>query len=141
MFKENHIPRGIRNNNPGNIVRTKERWMGLSSDQRDPRFLTFQSIEWGYRALIKLLSNYIRLRKLDTVALIIQRWAPSHEKNTEAYISFVCRTTGLGRNQKLSADKATLTALAAAISEHENGRPARSREVEEGWRLFEQSVR
>ena len=46
----NNIPRGIRNNNPLNIERSKSKWQGLAEHQRDPRFAQFKSMTWGIRA-------------------------------------------------------------------------------------------
>ena len=36
------IPRGIRNNNPGNI-RHSDQWKGLTPEQPDPDFCTFST--------------------------------------------------------------------------------------------------
>ena len=44
-------PRGIRNNNPGNIRRNGDPWQGLAKDQTDREFFTFQSAVYGIRAL------------------------------------------------------------------------------------------
>ena len=40
------IPRGIRNNNPGNIRHGND-WQGISKEQPDPAFCTFVSPEYG----------------------------------------------------------------------------------------------
>lgn len=45
------VPRGLRNNNPGNIRLSKDKWQGLRERQEDKEFFQFVSIEWGYRAL------------------------------------------------------------------------------------------
>lgn len=45
-------PRGLRNNNPGNIRTTKDRWQGLRPQQTDPAFFQFTEMRYGYRALI-----------------------------------------------------------------------------------------
>ena len=52
------LPRGLRNNNPGNIRRSKDNWQGLAPEQTDPDFFQFTAPEWGYRALIKTLQTY-----------------------------------------------------------------------------------
>ncbi len=54
----NNIPRGIRNNNPLNIERSKSKWQGLAEHQRDPRFAQFKSMTWGIRAAFKTLQSY-----------------------------------------------------------------------------------
>lgn len=52
------VPRGLRNNNPGNIRLSKDKWQGLRERQEDKEFFQFVSIEWGYRALMRTLQNY-----------------------------------------------------------------------------------
>ena len=51
------LPRGLRNNNPGNIRITKDKWQGLREKQEDKSFFQFTEMKWGYRALIRTLQN------------------------------------------------------------------------------------
>ena len=37
------LPRGIRNRNPGNIRRSRDRWKGLAPAQTDPAFFVFDA--------------------------------------------------------------------------------------------------
>ena len=79
--------RGIRNNNPGNIEKSKNnKWQGMAESQPDKRFITFTSPEWGIRAIARILINYKDKYDLDTVKKIISRWAPPSENNTGAYV-------------------------------------------------------
>ena len=55
------LPRGLRNNNPGNIRITKDKWQGLREKQEDKSFFQFTEMKWGYRALIRTLQNYRKL--------------------------------------------------------------------------------
>lgn len=83
--------RGIRNNNPFNIRRGSSRWLGKvpHQDSSDDLFEQFTDIDYGLRAGIILLRNYIRQGD-DTYRKIITRFAPSCENNVEAYLNFVC---------------------------------------------------
>ena len=47
------VPRGLSNNNPGNIRLSKDKWQGLRERQEDKEFFQIVSIEWGYRALMR----------------------------------------------------------------------------------------
>ena len=133
----NMTPRGIRNNNPGNIRRSNDRWMGLRTKQTDPQFFQFTAPEWGYRALIKTLQTYRRKHGLRTIAELISRWAPTNENNTSAYIRSVCREMQVPDSYVPDMDaKGTMCALAAAISRHENGVPAVMEDIERGWELL-----
>lgn len=82
----NNMSRGIRNNNPANIIRGSK-WSGLSQIQPDSKFCTFIKVEFGVRALIYLLLRYYRDYKLYSVRDIISRFAPPIDgNNTEEYI-------------------------------------------------------
>ena len=125
-------PRGLRNNNPGNIRITKDKWKGLRPVQEE--FFQFTEMKWGYRALIRTLQNYHRLHGCRTIADYINRWAPEHENNTSGYISRVCREMQVPTTYVPDVeDKITMCAFAAAISQVENGTPAMMKDVEEGW--------
>ena len=97
--------RGIRNNNPLNIRRSADRWVGARAEQTDPSFVQFQSMAYGYRAAWKTLQSYYRrfcsLSQPFTVRTIITRWAPPSENDTEAYIKNVLRLSGIGGKENL----------------------------------------
>lgn len=129
--------RGLRNCNPGNLRLSKDKWQGLRPVQADREFFQFTEMRWGYRALMRTLQNYRRKHKCHTVADFITRWAPECENNTGAYIRSVCRDMQVPSVYVPDVDdKATLTAMAAAISKVENGVPADPKEVEAGWDLL-----
>ena len=121
----NTAPRGIRNNNPGNIERTGTQWQGMAPEQTDPRFLQFVSPEYGIRAMARILTNYQRLYGLNTVEQIINRWAPpvvngKVENDTGAYIRHVADALGVLPNQPIQVQD-HLPQLVAMIIKHENG--------------------
>jgi hypothetical protein len=113
-------PRGIRNNNPGNIDRRPGvNWQGMAPDQSaDPRFIVFSAPEWGIRAIARVLRSY-QQRGAVTIAQIISTWAPPGENDTTAYIASVSNEVGIPPNAPVSA--ANIPALIAAIVRHENG--------------------
>ena len=114
------ISRGIRNNNPGNIRRTQIAWRG-EVPGADKDFETFSSPEYGIRAMGKLLQNYGD-EGINTITKIINRYAPTNENDTGAYVRAVAKTTGLLPDQALTlTDPVILTALVKAIIVHENG--------------------
>lgn len=119
------LPRGIRNNNPGNIERGKDRWLGMSADQSgDPRFLVFDKPEAGVRALMRLLINYQERHDIKTLRQAINRWAPAGENDSSAYVQHVARQTSLDPDEPIDfLDEYICTAVAKAIIRHENGAP------------------
>lgn len=130
-------PRGLRNNNPGNIRLGGDRWMGEIRPSADSDFCQFCDMAHGYRALIKLLQNYRRRYGYRTIAEMINRWAPSTENNTSAYVCDVCRQLQVPSSYVIDVDdRESMCALAAAISRHENGVDAVMEEVYQGWDLL-----
>lgn len=114
-------PRGVRNNNPGNLEASSSNpWVGQTGS--DGRFAKFETPEHGIRALGRNLLSYQR-QGIDTVGEIINRWAPPTDNNdTAAYIKSVCAQLGVKADQPLDASNPdTLQALCAAIIKHENG--------------------
>ena len=108
-----NLPRGIRNNNPGNI-RWGSNWTGLDSKgkKKDSSFCVFVAPEWGIRALTKLILNYDRIYNVNTVEGIITRYAPSNENDTEAYIAHVCKVGGFEKDEELNVtDKDVMISL------------------------------
>lgn len=112
-------PRGLRNNNPGNIedgefARSLPGYAGS-----DGRFAIFDTPEAGTQAKTRLLGSYIQ-RGFDTPAKIINRWAPPSDNNPTAdYAAYVAQRVGLGVNDRVTPDQ--IPALAQAIAEFENG--------------------
>ena len=116
------LPRGIRNNNPGNIRLSSAKWRGQRAVQTDIAFVEFESPLLGLRALMVLLLTYYRRYDLDTVQSIINRYAPPHENATDHYAESVSKQLGVRRRQKLDLTRPdTLAGFARAIVKHENG--------------------
>ena len=120
-------PRGIRNNNPLNIRRSKDNWQGLRVLQEDKAFCQFESMEYGWRAAFVLLCRtyYVKYR-LQTIRAIITRWAPPSENNTEAYIRRVTDRTGIYADEPLDAPSehpSQWMAIAMAMAIVECGTP------------------
>lgn len=118
-------PRGIRNNNPGNIDWNRaNKWQGQLPHVTaiEPRFARFDKPENGIRAIGKLLQTYQRKYDLKTVEQIISRWAPGVENDTAAYVRAVEARTGTEPGAEVDlTDPKVLKGFAVAIIHHENG--------------------
>lgn len=101
---EERLARGIRNNNPLNIIHSNAIWQGQSARQTDPNFVQFKSMEYGIRAAVLLLRAYKR-RGIVTLANIVKRWCP--DETAESYIRNVCRLTGMSRIQIIDINHET----------------------------------
>ena len=127
-------PRGIRNNNPGNI-RLGARWQGMAEVQQDSAFITFKSPEYGIRAMARVLNNYQKLHGIGTIEGIIGRWAPSSENDTGSYIRSVSKALSIPASQPLVVAN-VLPELIPAIIKHENGKqPYSDSQIREGIAL------
>jgi len=113
--------RGLRNNNPGNIISNSIKWQGKIGT--DGRFIKFDTMENGVRALARILKVYQRKYKIDTIEGIIKKWAPPVENNTEKYIQFVSKNSGIDRKAKLNLqDSSQLYRVVDSIIKFENGK-------------------
>jgi hypothetical protein len=119
------LPRGIRNNNPLNIRRSKDQWKGVSLTQNDPSFCQFESFEYGWRAAFYLLTRtYYHKYRLYTIRSIVSKWAPPCENNSKAYVENVSRLTGIDPDEPIgipSERPARWIALGMAMAIQENG--------------------
>ena len=103
MAKSQKKPRGIRNNNPGNLE-WGQPWQGLvaETDRTDERFCQFRTPVDGIRAIARTLITYQDKRKapdgsrIDSVREVIGRWAPANENDTESYARSVAQLLGGG---------------------------------------------
>ena len=134
MTTTNGPPRGIRNNNPGNLRRSKDPWQGLASEQTDPDFFQFVSSKWGIRALARTLIAYQDKDGRNTVNKIIDRWAPPTENNPTAYVQAVAAGVGVAADDEIDVhDYLVLRPLTLAIIRHENGQqPYTDAEIDAG---------
>lgn len=117
------MTRGQRNHNPLNIrLSPGTRWLGQCTQQYDREFVQFQCDLFGLRAAFRILRTYIRLHHLDTLRLIIYRWAPPEDgNNTESYIATVSERSNVPPNQTLSFDdEEQLVAIVAAMAQVES---------------------
>lgn len=109
------MTRGLRNNNPGNIVYNPANdWQGQTG--RDGAFAVFSDPVYGLRAMGKVLLNYAK-QGYTTVDSIIRRWSATDQ---DAYVANV--SAALGVDPFAYIDVASnLPGFFAAITHQENG--------------------
>ncbi len=112
-------PRGIRNNNPGNIRWDgRTQWRGMVGLD-EGRYVIFEAPVWGLSAMVSALRAGLSHDQQNTIRGIVTEWAPPLENDTESYIRSVSAQTGLPPDQALAED--AIPALLQAIVKHENG--------------------
>lgn len=114
---------GVRNHNPLNIrYLATNKWLGLSKTTPNVKgFCHFDCMDYGLRAAIILLLNYIRKRGCTTPRQIITRWAPPTENNTELYIKCVCGRADIHPDRPVPTEGSAFNRLVIAMARQESG--------------------
>lgn len=116
-------PKGVRNNNPGNIkYNPANAWIGQTGQDADG-FATFSDPTYGLRAMYILLRSYAGELSPFNIDTIAARWTagdPSTSQDTWA--STVSAQSGIPRGFALDAtDPGQMEALVTGIIAAENG--------------------
>lgn len=119
---ESNAPRGIRNNNPGNLNYVGQAGATKESGENG-RFAVFESMKDGISALHRQLQLYFS-RGVNTVEKIVNKYAPADDNNNvAAYIRQLAGATGKSADEKIDADdQETVFKLIRGIINHENGK-------------------
>ena len=114
------VPRGTKNNNPGNIRHSADAWKGMRVEQSDESFVQFDTPHFGIRAAARNFQTSFKKHGNDTVRDLITRWAPPIENDTEAYINFVTDSMGVGADEPLAVtNPATMRKLLDSVFQFE----------------------
>jgi hypothetical protein len=134
------LPRGVRNCNPFNLKELpadKTKWQGERATDDDPIFEEFQTIEHGLRAGLIVLRRYILVYNANTIRAILHRFAPASENQTDKYIEFISKRTGIEADEKITFHQDYIFPLAEAICFYENGGAYVTYEqIERAWGLI-----
>ena len=134
------LPRGIRNNNPGNIRIANNNWQGKVpvSENTDGDFEQFYKMEMGVRALTKLGWTYLRQNPNHTILSFIEKYAPNNENNSLAYAETVASRLGVSIEHSVNdiyTDVSSQYLFILAIIRHENGIAFDNQEISDGVEL------
>lgn len=116
-------PRGIRNNNPLNIeaggyTKSQDGFQGS-----DGRFAKFENMDQGFAAAENLLGTYHTKHGINTVAGVINRWAPASDGNpVSAYAKSVADDLGVDASHPIDlANPVVRARVASSMAKFENG--------------------
>lgn len=116
------LPRGIRNNNPGNLRDSGNAWTGLVG--RDSKgFCIFDTAQSGIRAMAQTAISYEVKHGIKTLAAFGDRWAPTFDNpgaKAGEYGAALAKQLGISPTQQFSVIQ-NLPKLCAAITVNENG--------------------
>jgi hypothetical protein len=138
-------PKGMHNatfnKSFGNIRNGGRRYAGEITPTRNV-YKKFSEWKYGAGAMIAHVQRYINgtmFGKLDTISKIIYKYAPPSENDTEGYINFVVRESGISKNTILDwKDKTTLWKITKAMSKMESRQATEyftESVFKEGWEI------
>lgn len=133
-----NLPRGLRNNNPLNIRISSIQWQGKITENTDGAFEQFISLEYGLRAGLVNIRTYIKRYHLDSISVIIPKWAPALDGNdVRAYVRLVSNKSGVPATRRLSYnDRYELCRIVWAMAWVECGQEITFEAVEKAWALI-----
>lgn len=102
--QKQRLPRGVRNNNPLNIRKSNNNWLGKVQGT-DSSFESFDTMEHGIRAAFIIVRTYIQKQNCTNVNNLICRWAPATENDTLAYIKSVLDISLTSANEPLRFER------------------------------------
>ena len=114
-----NLSRGIRNNNPGNLVKTSIKWQGKVVGN-DARFETFENMVYGTRAMMLDIINDVN-EGTNTPRKLITEYAPPSENFTDGYITKVANALGIAKDGAIVLNDTNLRKITRIISDVENG--------------------
>lgn len=138
-LNQSGIPRGQRNNNPGNLKISSNAWQGKipKSQNTDGTFEQFTLYIYGVRAMTILIRNYMTRYGLNTIEGIVKRYAPATENHTDKYIAFIATKMKVSKDTQLNTDKTTLRQLVRWMAVMENGKDIiTDRQFNAAWALI-----
>jgi hypothetical protein len=103
----------FRNNNPGNLRFAGQR----GASEGEGGFARFETAEEGFNALVRQVE--LDTKRGHTVESFINKYAPPVENDTNNYIAFLEKQTGVNRSQALN--EVDRLALAKAMAKLESG--------------------
>lgn len=120
--------------NPFNIRYSKcNPWKGQIGSYRG--FCKFEDVQFGLRAGLIILRNYIR-QGFNTPEKIINRYAPPSENDTFNYIKYVCSYAGISSSCVLRYGTLDFYLVALAMLRIETNFQTDAKELEQISRMF-----
>jgi hypothetical protein len=127
----------IRRTYPGEITHQQAKHM-MFEDWESGTAAAFIHV-WRYLNGKVTGNAYPEGTKLNTIERIVRTWAPVTDGNdTEEYISFVVKRTGLYRDTILNFEEREMTALVATMAVREDNKAAKfltDEVLEHGWHI------
>lgn len=127
--------RGLKNNNPLNIRKSSDKFVGEIQPSGDSAFKQFESMKYGYRAAFRILNSYIKNGN-NTIEKIVSRWAPAKDgNNTSSYIEHVEQRSGINRTKTIETENEKIRII-QAMTQSETGIKPTLAELKEAYKII-----
>lgn len=135
-----NLPRGVRNNNPGNLrsgayasVVANNTDYNCSTRQIERKFLQFQTIEYGILAMIQVLMRGLSFGLPYTPTQVLSKYPNA----TGQYITAVSQIMGVSPLVPITWNRQLIERAVKAISQFENGKQViTSDQFEYAWTVL-----
>lgn len=127
--------RGIRNNNPGNLVISSSDWKGKVplAQNTDGRFEQFTAWIWGVRAMVYLIRKYLKTNR-NTIDAFLTSYAGVGAQSS--YGQFLQAELGISPYTPIHPTKNNIEQIAYAVSKFESGCRITKSNFEKAWQLL-----
>jgi len=113
------LPRGVLNNNPGNIRHEPGTvWVGQADEQNDEEFVQFRDPVFGIRAMAVILREYKLMHGINTIAGAIERWSATDQA---AYVRNVAAACNVPPDETIDLEQYLPVLIPAMIQQECSG--------------------
>jgi len=142
LLDQAKLPRGIRNNNPGNL---RSACAPTSKTHRNDGYACFDTAEEGLLNLAWCIWDFYAVHKLNTVPAFINRYAPVGENIPLDYETFLAKWLGINARDASHQDMnlyniANAADLMKGIIRFECGIPPRTWSNPREWFSYKQCL-
>lgn len=136
------MTRGYRLHNPLYIkLNTCKPYKGEVRPSEDVRYAQFKCVEYGYRAVFKMLNTWQQNLGFTRLIEFIEQWCPASEYDTRWVIDQVCMRSHLADVSTIDTkNKLQMCKIVAAMSYVKNSIEPNEEDIKKGWRLFVASM-
>lgn len=134
------MSRGERNNNPLNLRKSNNNWLGKVKPSTDPAFEQFTSLAYGFRAaMVNIRTISRRHNNQLSVAQLIRTWAPAGDGNNNPvlYTNSVCQLAKVSSATIIDfKNQSQIVSIVGAMAQVECGRKFSEEDINYAYTLI-----
>ena len=120
---DQRLPRGMRNNNPGNIYITKKAYLGKIpiSKRKDRQFEQFEKYWHGVYNLTSILHFYYFDKKANTIEKLVNKFARPGQL-LKPITQSITKATGIRPRKEIHFTRENIYLIVCELTRYENNR-------------------